>query len=372
MDYLMSLVGKDQDTITEAIKELAENADKVKAQEKEISDMHSELDKAKENIHFLKNKLDQKYDVIEDLEHDLDQIEEKSRMTKKELESKQNEFEQLENFTSERLEEIEILRDNNQSMISQISENVRMENKINIQDKIIKELKDKLKETDEFQNQQEEVKKLFDDIEHLKEINELKEVQLKEFVKENELLKLKLTSIEMEKRRLSQEHEPRAGENLKCGECDIMFENPVSLKCHMESVHKGRDTKLMKTKLRLHEIERNILEQKLKLTKKIYKLKEYESNRRETCSCQGWCGINHTKHNWKTSRSETIMKLALNSGLSFDANDVFEKNENETDTGDIKSKGHQCQNCEQTFPEIGRFVNHIEKSHKLAAVMFLD
>ena len=34
MDYLMSLVGKDQETITEAIKEMAENVDKVKNQEK--------------------------------------------------------------------------------------------------------------------------------------------------------------------------------------------------------------------------------------------------------------------------------------------------------------------------------------------------
>ena len=34
MDYLMSLVGKDQETITEAIKDLAANYEKVKAMEK--------------------------------------------------------------------------------------------------------------------------------------------------------------------------------------------------------------------------------------------------------------------------------------------------------------------------------------------------
>ena len=43
MDYLLSLVGKDQEIITEAIKELAENCEKVKALEKENGDMHSEL-----------------------------------------------------------------------------------------------------------------------------------------------------------------------------------------------------------------------------------------------------------------------------------------------------------------------------------------
>ena len=41
MDFLFSLVGQDQDTITEAIKELAENADKVKLQEKEIEKLRS-------------------------------------------------------------------------------------------------------------------------------------------------------------------------------------------------------------------------------------------------------------------------------------------------------------------------------------------
>ena len=44
MDYLLSLVGKDQGTITEAIKELAENAEKVKLQEKQIEDLKSEID----------------------------------------------------------------------------------------------------------------------------------------------------------------------------------------------------------------------------------------------------------------------------------------------------------------------------------------
>ena len=47
IEYLMSLVGKDQDTITEAIKELSENSEKVKKQEKEIDDMQSELVEAK-------------------------------------------------------------------------------------------------------------------------------------------------------------------------------------------------------------------------------------------------------------------------------------------------------------------------------------
>ena len=37
--------------------------------------MEREVEEYREEIHYLKNKLETKYDVIEDLEHDLDQIE---------------------------------------------------------------------------------------------------------------------------------------------------------------------------------------------------------------------------------------------------------------------------------------------------------
>ena len=39
MDYLMSLVGKDQDTIVDAIKDLAENKERVERQDTEINEL---------------------------------------------------------------------------------------------------------------------------------------------------------------------------------------------------------------------------------------------------------------------------------------------------------------------------------------------
>ena len=77
MDYLLSLVGKDQDTIVDAIKDLAANAEKVKSQEVEIKELINKLDEDKEELHYLKNKLDQKYDVIDDMESELDRMERK-------------------------------------------------------------------------------------------------------------------------------------------------------------------------------------------------------------------------------------------------------------------------------------------------------
>ena len=58
MDYLLSLVGKDQDTIVDAIKDVAKNAEKVKAQELEIKELINKLDKDKKEKHYMKNKLD--------------------------------------------------------------------------------------------------------------------------------------------------------------------------------------------------------------------------------------------------------------------------------------------------------------------------
>ena len=65
MDYLLSLVGKDEDTIVDAIKDLAANSEKVKAQEIEIKELINEKDEDKEEIHYLKKKLDQKYTLYD-------------------------------------------------------------------------------------------------------------------------------------------------------------------------------------------------------------------------------------------------------------------------------------------------------------------
>ena len=117
MDYLLSLVGKDQDTIVDAIKDLAENAEKVKAQELEIKELINKLDEDKEEKHYLKNKLDQKYDMIDDMENELEQMERKCKETKKNLELRETDLKKLEVLIHEQVEEINILRDNNQSLI---------------------------------------------------------------------------------------------------------------------------------------------------------------------------------------------------------------------------------------------------------------
>jgi hypothetical protein len=55
-------------------------------------------------------------------------------------------------------------------------------------------------------------------------------------------------------------------------------------------------------KMRLHQLEIRILEQKLDFSVNIYKLKEAE----QTCQRIGWCAINHLKHSCKKSSSKDI------------------------------------------------------------------
>ena len=85
MDYLFSLVGKDQETITQAIKELAENSEKVKCQEKEIKQLDVECEEIKEEVHYLRNKIELKRDIFIDLEHEGENKSEELNKIKKEL-----------------------------------------------------------------------------------------------------------------------------------------------------------------------------------------------------------------------------------------------------------------------------------------------
>ena len=77
MEYLSSLVGKDEETIVEAIKEMAENVEKVQVQAKLIEELNNRLEDNKEEIHYMRRKVDQKYDIIEDVENELDTMEQK-------------------------------------------------------------------------------------------------------------------------------------------------------------------------------------------------------------------------------------------------------------------------------------------------------
>ena len=91
-----------------------------------------------------------------------------------------------------------VLRDNNQSMISQISENVRMEKKIKVQAEVIRELQDRITIAEKVNkdDQASEIENLFLEIEQLKNTNRKKFSLMAYIEQEKEILKDNLENVE--------------------------------------------------------------------------------------------------------------------------------------------------------------------------------
>jgi chromosome segregation ATPase len=295
MDYLLSLVGQDQDTITEAIKVLAENAEKVKVQDKEIGDLNLELEEAKEEIHHLKKKVDKKYDVIEDLEHEIYHIEGKLREKDDLLMYQKN-----------------VIK-NKDRMITDLN-GMRMEG----EEKCSK-FEQLLRQKNESQDDLEKVKELMEDIEHLKDVNDGKELEIEKISNQNENLKAQLDVLHFKKEEpicLDDELGPNFSRKFECKECDNKFASKEILRSHMRSNH-GEKGENVKMSLMLHGIKIQILEQKLDITSKLSKLKEKEFLEQQACKCRGWCAITHSKHSWKIRKSEHVNKMIRSLGLKF-------------------------------------------------------
>ena len=85
-----------------------------------------------------------------------------------------------------------------------------------------------------------------------------------------------------------------ASRNFKCKECDKEFVSQENLTKHKKAIHLNHHR--LQLQLRLKDVARKISEQKLHLVNKISELRETEFSESQTCRCQGWCAINHTKH----------------------------------------------------------------------------
>ena len=365
MDYLMSLVGKDQETIVDAIKEMAENVEKVKNQENEMEELNNELENHKEEIHYLRNKVDQKRDVIEDMENELDKIEEKYKKAKNELELKDRERHALEKLISDQVDEINILRDNNQSMVSQISENVRMEKCIVVQTKVIKDLENRLNDAEKV-DVTKEVDELLLEIENLQKENEEKVKLLEDLDKENQILQDNLKS-EQEKKHEFQDSLEKVNDNLALNEelslerkihskfpcelCGKGFDMKKDLKIHFEMSHK-KQLGLRRLNEQVESLETKLLQQKYILMSSLSNLQQKDLKRKHVCQCAGVCRINHNIYNWSRPRSEPLV---------IKSKDVLEKQvcvEKESEP-----KHFQCQTCGKMFENPNHLKTHVEALH---------
>ena len=383
MDYLLSLVGQDENTIVDAIKDLAANAEKVKAQENEINEQNNELEKDKEELHYLRSKLDQKYDIIDDMENELDQIEMKLKETKNNLELKELDLNRLEMLITEQVEEINILRDNNLSMVSQIAENIQMEKKIGVQKDVIKELKGKLKNTNDMQSDADidERDRLFREVESLKKENRDKEVVLESLETECSDLNQKLENLEREQtnskefpknlyEELKQVDAVQKVESFECENCSVIVTTAQKMKKHMEK-KPAKNSLKTNLKIKALETEKLLSQLKLDIVSKIFKIKEEETHDKNACKCKSFCRISHAKHNFQRSKSEEFeRKYNHVTNVILITNSESVTVIPEADVGN--DMVYECESCNEKFQTASDFIVHMECNHKKAAVMFLS
>jgi hypothetical protein len=169
------------------------------------------------------------------------------------------------------------------------------------------------------------------EIKQLESENKQKENHLKEVHDENAMMHSKLKFLEenkielianLEKLKLQNAHSISLSEELNpakvftCEKCDQTFGKCRDLRSRIRNKHKEREVTTT-MKLRLHKLEKQILQQKLDITNKMVDLKETESLEEQTCRCRGWCAITHQKHSWKPIRSKRILKMIQSSGINF-------------------------------------------------------
>ena len=197
-------------------------------------------------------------------------------------------------------------------MVSQIAENLRMEKKIDIQNKVIKELKENMLSMEMVQDDPiNDIEKLKQDIEHLENENKEK-VRLLDIIHgENEVLKEK---VEMEKERNEELEKLFQNTNvcislneeistleiiLNCDLCAEEFHTKYDLNQHVKCAHETYAKKYLKDKL--EQLEKEIGTRKLYITENLLGLNYRETNEKGKCSCKGSCRINHKIYNWRES-----------------------------------------------------------------------
>ena len=201
------------------------------SQTKRIKSFQSSLESVQEE-----NLQKEKY--MKDLKADLDHQKDVNEDMEQEINKKDDVIKALQYGINGKIKMIDDL-----VQIRKVNEedNEIMEKKLSVQNKVLIELKNKLKEKVDIQNQQEELQRLVDEIKHLKDINEEKEFELQNISEEYTNLKIKLKSIETieigNEEVLTLKDELDASRNFKCKECDKEFVSQENLTKHKKDIH---------------------------------------------------------------------------------------------------------------------------------------
>ena len=356
---MRSLLGRDEAFVVEKLQLLIRNEESVEAQKEEIASLKIDLEKLKEDKYHLTNKLECKIDIIEDMENELEKYETASKNDEKKIESKENKLDELEKFIAVQVEEMNILLDNNHSMVSQIAENLRMEKQINVQNVVIKDLQDRLNDVKK-DDLTREVDRLIVEVETIQKENEEKVKRLKDLEKENQILEDNL-KFEQEEKQSLQECLEKVDDNLSlneelsmekrkfsCEVCGKGFGIQNDLHIHLEMIHK-KEIGLKRVNEKFVSLETKVLQQKFILMSSLSSLQEKDLKRKHVCHCTGVCRINHNIYNWSRPRSET---LVIKSKEVLEKQILVDK--------EPEANNFQCKNCGQTFKSPEHLNTHVE------------
>ena len=226
------MLGKNEQFVLETFQSLVKKGDEFDVMMEKMKDLKSDLDNSEDEVHYLKSKLETKRDIIDDMEIELNELDCKLKDAKKvigtqekELENKETDLIAFEACVSEQVKEINILKENNFSMVNQISENIIMEKKIDVQKGVIKELQDKQKQVEDENtsklNKKLDEQKMTLEMEVDRLLLEVRELELKineklslleDMDKTNACLK---ESLKLENEKNAMENEKNAMENKK-------------------------------------------------------------------------------------------------------------------------------------------------------------
>ena len=176
----------------------------------------------------------------------------------------------------------------------------------------------------EFMKNQDHVQRLLKEIEDIQNENLLKRTKLEEALQENDILKENLAELDEEHSKLKEQLDCKnVVEDIKslsaeleiaepcmkhlnyaCIICDKQFETVKHLKDHKVEEHDREAFLAWKTKEAA--IHKQILDQKLRISSGLLKMKENEEFDAYRCICKGFCRIFHHKHNWKVSQSRKL------------------------------------------------------------------
>ena len=206
---------------------------------------------------------------------EFDRKEEESKNLRKCVKNRDDIINSLDEVIKERVDEINYLRENCESLARQVGKDLVLEKKNEIQNKVIEELKDNLKDVEKLKNDDptKEIKLLTFEIEQLQAENEKKKQQLEiinaekegeleKVVFENEKLREKLEVFDTKHVErsvsLNDEIDEHISKTFKCEECAYDFETRSNLTIHTRKVHE-----VSTWKAKLVEIEGRNCKQKL-------------------------------------------------------------------------------------------------------------